>query len=345
MNFISHSVSAILKAIFLPRSILVAENILLRQQLGILKRSTKKATFRNWDRVFFTLITKLCCNYNWKNALLIIKPDTVIRWHRKGFRLYWKWKSRRGKKAGRKTIPYELKKMVGQMTTENPIWGAPRIRAELKLLGYTIALSTVAKYMRRNKKPPSQTWRTFLKNHAYQIAGIDFFNAVTVDFKILYCLIVLEHGSRKILHFNVTTNPGQVWTNLQVKQAFPFDSAPKYVVHDRATVFGPAFDKCLKTLGIKSVRTGFRAPWQNAYTERVIGTIKRECLDHVILFNEKHLRKIMKEFVDYYNNSRTHLSLNGNSPNPRITQPPEVGEVRSIEFLGGLHHRYYRKAA
>jgi transposase InsO family protein len=341
VRLLYHSALAIIKAFFFKRSLLVAENILLRQQLIIFKRSAKKPALKTSDRIIIAFIAKLY--RNWKNALLIISPDTIIKWHRKGFRLYWNWKSRG--KPGRTTIPEELKDLIRKMSSENPTWGAPRIRAELKLLGYTVALSTVTKYMNRKEKPPSQTWRTFLKNHAGQIAGIDFFNVVTINFKVLYCFFVLGHGSRKILHFNVTTNPGQTWTKLQIKQAFPYDTAPKYLFHDRATIFDAEFESYLKTLNIEGVRTGFQAPWENAYTERVIGTIRRECLDEIIILNENHLRKVIREFIDYYHTARTHQSLNDNAPFPRKIETPEKGKIKSVAFLGGLQHRYFRQAA
>jgi transposase InsO family protein len=334
-------IAAILRGFFADRQALIAENILLRQQLIILKRSSKKPTLKKRERLLFMLIAKTC--QHWKDALLIVKPDTIIKWHRKGFRLYWTWKS--SQRIGRKAIPVEIKDLIQKMSNENLTWGAPRIRAELKLLGHTIALSTVAKYMRRKEKPPSQTWRTFLKNHANQIVGIDFFTVITINFKMLHCFVALCHGNRKILHFNVTEHPGQKWVNLQVKQAFPYDTAPKYLVHDRARVFGDRFKAFLETLGITDIKNGFQAPKQNAYVERVIGTFRRECLDHIIILNEKHLRKVLREFIGYYNDSRTHQSLNDNSPNPREIEPPEKGEVHSIPFLGGLHHRYYRQAA
>jgi hypothetical protein len=217
LKILYYAILAILKAFFLNRSFLAAENILLCQQLIILKRSVKRPILKRSDRIIITIITKLY--RNWKKVLLIISLDTIIKWHRKRFRLYWQWKSHR--KPGRTTISNELKELIRKMSSENPTWGAPRIRAELKLLGYTVAVSTIAKYMNRKEKPPSQTWRTFLTNHAHQIAGIDFFNVVTINFKVLYCFVVLGHGSRKIIHFNVTTNPGQAWTKLQIKQAFP----------------------------------------------------------------------------------------------------------------------------
>jgi len=230
------------------------------------------------------------------------------------------------------------------MSRENPTWGAPRIQSELRLLGYEMADSTVAKYMIRQKKPPSQTWRTFLKNHVKQIAAIDFFTVPTVTFRILYCFVVLRHDRRKIVHFDITANPTARWTAQQISEAFPYDSKPKYMIRDRDKIYGKACIQRVKAMGIEEVPTAPKSLWQNPYCERVVGSIRRECLDHMIIFNEIHLYRVLASYTEYYNNCRTHLSLDRNSPVHRDIEPPSKGKVISIPQVGGLHHVYKRVA-
>jgi len=221
----------------------------------------------------------------------------------------------------------------------------PHIKSELALLGYNVAESTVAKYIFKHPKTPSQTWRTFLKNHASDIVACDFLTAYTVTFRIYYVFVMLRHSDRKIVHFNVTQNPTMEWTFQQVREAFPFGKTPRYLLHDNGSVFSQKFCHRLKSLGIESVRTAYRSPWQSPYVERANGTLRRECLDHLIIFNERHMRRILSEFIDdYYNTTRPHLSLNRNSPIPREIDPSPNGKVVSTPILGGLHHRYHRVA-
>lgn len=230
------------------------------------------------------------------------------------------------------------------MSQENPTWGAPRIQSELKLLGHDVADSTVAKYMIKHRKPPSQTWRSFLKNHIRQIAAIDFFTVPTVTFRILYCFIVLRHERRKIVHFNITTNPTAQWTAQQITEAFPYDTVPKYLIRDRDGVYEKDFCRRVKAMSIQEVTIAPQSPWQNPCAERVIGSIRRECLDHFIILNEKHLLRILDEYVDYYNNCRTHLSLKKNSPKPRTVENLAKDKVVSISKVCGLHHLCKRVA-
>jgi len=328
------------KALLRSRSSLLMENIALRQQLAVLKRRSKRPVFRRRDRVFWAWLSRLW--RGWKSALLIVQPETVIRWHRQSFRWYWRRKSRG--KPGRPRIEEELRQLIRRMSQDNPTWGAPRILSELQLLGYAVAESTVAKYMGRHSKPPSPTWRSFLRNHVSQIAAIDFFTVPTITFRILYVFIVLGHDRRKIIHFNVTTNPTAQWATQQIRQAFPEESAPGFLIRDNDGIYGHAFRRQLEAMGIRDVRTAYRSPWQNAYAERAIGSIRRECLDHMIVLNEKHLRKILGEYVDYYNNDRPHLSLDRNAPIPRHVAPPECGKITATPYLGGLHHHYHRAA-
>ena len=322
------------------RAGLAAENIALRQQLAILQRTAKRPKLRQRDRIFWVWLSKLWRNWRW--ALLVVKPDTVVRWHRAGFRLYWRWKSRGG---GRAKVAKEIRQLIRQMSQQNCTWGAPRIQSELALLGYNVAESTVAKYMVRETKPPSQTWRTFLENHVDCLGSIDFFTVPTATFRILYCFVVLCHKRRRVLHFNVTAHPTEPWTTQQIIEAFPYDDATRYVIRDRDPTYGAWFRHRVKSMGIEEVIIAPHAPWQNPYCERLIGSIRRECLDHFIVLNEAHLRRILKSYFAYYHDSRTHLSLERNAPNPREVELPSRGKVVAVPQFGGLHHRYTRVAA
>ena len=332
----------LLRALVLSRAALFAENLALRQQIIVMQRSVRRPRLRCRARAFWVLLSRLW--KHWSSLLVIVQPETVIKWHRQGFRLYWRWKSKRTK-AGRPLIDAGIRSLIRQMSEKNSTWGAPRIQSELALLGYDVAESTVARYMVRPPKPPSQTWRTFLKNHAGEIAAIDFFTVPTVTFRILYCFIVLRHGRRRLVHFNVTPHPSALWTALQITEAFPYDEAPKYLLRDRDGIYGDRFVERAKCMGIKEILTAPRSPWQNPYAERVIGSIRRECLDHFIVLNENHLHRILTDYVRYYNESRTHLSLERNSPEPREVEPPGKGKVVAIPQVGRLHHRYTRVAA
>jgi transposase InsO family protein len=230
------------------------------------------------------------------------------------------------------------------MSRENPTWGAPRIESELRLLGHDVAEKTVAKYMVRVSKPPSQTWRTFLDNHVSDLAAIDFFTVPTATFRVLYVFVVLRHDRRKVVHFNITAHPAALWTAQQLTEAFPFDEAPRYLLRDRDGSYGEAFRKRVQNMGIEEVVIAARSPWQNPYCERLIGSIRRECLDHLIVLHDRHLKRILSAYFDYYHNCRTHLSLDRNSPVPRQVEPSSMGTVNSIPQVGGLHHRYTRAA-
>ena len=280
----------------------------------------------------------------WRSALCIVKPDTVIAWHRKGYRLFWTWKVRRGQ-PGRPAVPKEIRKLIRQMSRDNPLWGAPRIHGELLKLGIDIGETSVSKYMVRRRNPPSQTWRTFLENHLKSTVSIDFFTAPTLRFQVLYVFLVLAHDRRRIVHFNVTAHPTAEWTAQQLREAFPFEHVPKYLLRDRDRIFGVDFTKQVEDLSIEEVLSAPRSPWQRAYIERVIGSIRRECLDHVIVFNEGSLYRHVQSFVDYYHESRRHLSLEKDTPGRRPVQPPEAGRVIALPQVGGLHHRYERRAA
>ena len=280
----------------------------------------------------------------WRSALAIVQPETVMAWHRAGFRLFWTWKVRRGQ-PGRPRLAPEVRDLIRRMCRENPTWGAPRIHGELRKLGIDIGETSVSKYMVRTRKPPAQTWRTFLENHLQQLVSIDFFTVPTIRFQVLYVFLVLAHDRRRILHFNVTAHPTAEWTGQQLREAFLFDQLPRYLLRDRDAIFGDDFRRQVSDMGMQEVLSTPRSPWQRAYVERAIGSIRRECLDHLIVFNETSLRHILRSYVEYYHRSRTHLALGKDSPEPRSIQSAEMGRVVALPQVGGLHHRYERRAA
>ena len=332
-----------LSSIFHSRAALQLENLALRHQIGVLQRSSRKRPKLTLvDRLLWVWLSRIWSG--WRPALAIVRPETVVAWHRKGFRLFWTWKVRHGQ-LGRPVISREVRDLIRKMCRENPCWGAPRIHGELRKLGIDIGESSVSKYMVRNRKPPSQTWRTFLENHAQQLVSIDFFTVPTIRFQVLYVFLVLAHDRRRIFHFNVTAHPTAEWTGQQLQEAFPFDQLPRYLLRDRDRIFGDDFREQVRDMGICEVLSAPRSPWQRAYVERVIGSIRRECLDHVIVFNENSLRRTLNSYFAYYHRSRTHLSLGKDSPEPRAIQPPEMGSVVALPQVGGLHHRYERRAA
>ena len=271
-------------------------------------------------------------------VLTIVQPETVIRWHQTGFRAWWRWKSRN--RGGRPKVDQELRDLIRRMSEENPLWGAPRIHGELLKLGFTVAQSTVSKYMLRGRRPPSQGWKTFLRNHADGIAAVDFLVVPTLTFQCLFAFIVLGVGSRTILWIEVTTIPTAQWLARQITEAFPWESAPKYLFRDNDRTYGGAFKRRLHAMGIRDRPTSPRSPWQNGYVERVIGSIRRECLDHVIVRDEAHLRRVLSAYSLYYNATRTHLGLGKDSPNRRPVQ--RRGRIVVSEVLAGLHHQYAR---
>jgi putative transposase len=337
-----HVSAAALSATFKSRAALHLENLALRHQLGVLQRSVKRPRLTSPDRLLWVWLCEVWTD--WRSALVIVKPKTVISWHRKGFRLFWTWKIRRGK-PGRPAVPKEVRALIRRLCLDNPLWGAPRVHGELLKLGIDIGETSVGKYMVRHRKPPAQTWRTFLENHVKSMVSVDFFTVPTIRFQVLYVFLVLAYDRRRIRHFGVTAHPTSEWTAQQLRDAFPWDTTPLYLLRDRDRIFGHEFTKQVKDMGIKQVLSAPRSPWQRAYVERVIGTLRRECLDHVIVFNEASLYRHVKSFVAYYHESRTHLSLAKDAPESRPVQQPEVGRIVAIPQVGGLHHRYQRRAA
>ncbi len=310
-------------------------------KVAALQHKSKRPRLRKRDRIFWAILSRIWSN--WRSALLIVQPDTVVRWHRQGFKLFWRWKSRTGE-VGRPKIELETRRLIRRMSRENLGWGVPRIQSELALLGHTVSEATVRKYRIRQRKPPSQTWRTFLDNHLTDIVAIDFFTVPTATFRILFAFVVMRHNRRHVVHFNVTAHPTAAWTAQQIIEAFPDDTAPRFLIRDRDGIYGNAFQQRIKNMGIEEVVCAPQSPWQNPYAERLIGSVRRECLQHFIILNERHLLRILRAYFDYYHHARAHLSLDRNSPVARDVESPDRGKVIAIPQVGGLHHRYRRAA-
>jgi len=322
------------------RAAVELENLALRHQLHVLRRQRPgRPRLFAIDRLLWIWLYRI-----WPrclDAMVLVKPATVVQWHRQGFRLFWRWRS----KSGRPSVEGEIRALIRQMSRANPLWGAPRIHGELLKLGIEISQATVAKYMLRRRGTPSPTWRSFLCNHAQGIAAIDMFVVASVSFRLLYVTIILGHDRRKIVRAAVTEHPTAAWLSRQVTEAFPWDTAPRYLLRDRDASYGSEFCNRVEAMGITEVVTSPRSPWQNPYVERVIGSIRREHLDHVVIFNERHLRRILPSYVEYYHRTRTHLSLAKDCPDPRPIEPLRIGRVVAIPQVGGLHHRYERLVA
>ena len=332
-----------LRSSFRTRAALQLEILALRHQLNVLQRSQRgRVRLSRADRLFWTWLRRFWPA--WRSALIVVKPETVMDWHRKGFQLFWTWKSCH-RQPGRPELPPDTRELIRRMSLANPLWGAPRIHGELLKLGIILSQATVARYMVRTRKLPSQTWRTFLKNHASQLASTDFFVVPTVTFRLLFVFVVRAHQRRQVVHFNVTAHPSSEWTSRQIAQAFPWDNAPRYLLHDRDSIYGHFFRHSVRDMGIREVLTAPQSPWQSPFIERLIGSIRRECLDHVIVFNQACLRRILNSYFRYYERTRTHLALGKDAPEERPVQPPELGAVVAVTEVGGRHHRYERRAA
>ena len=329
-------------ALFRSQLSLLAENIALQHQLAIYRRTVKRPRTRPEDRIVWCWLSR--CWARWREVLVIVQAATVIAWQRKRFRDHWARLSNAGK-PGRPQISEQIRDLIRTISGANPLWGTPRIVGELGKLGIEVAKSTVDKYRVRSRNAPSPTWKAFLKNHLRDLVSIDFVIVPTIRFKLLYVLIVLEHSRRRVLHFNVTAHPTALWTAQQIVEAFPWDSAPKYLLRDRDAIYGEELRKRIHAMGIEQVLSAPRSPWQNPFVERLIGTLRRDCLDHIIALNECHLRHVIGRYLSYYHDWRTHLSLSMDAPNPRVVHPPEQGRVVTFPELGGLHHHYERLAA
>jgi len=324
----------------------VLENLALRQQLATLA-GRRHPDIRPSDRVFWTLLRRPWSG--WAETLAIVRPDTVVGWHRAGFRIYWNWLSRRGTRSGRPRLPREVRALIRKMAIENS-WGAPRIHRELLRLGFDVSERSVSRYLRSLPRTPraNATWTTFLRNHREGIAAMDFFTVPTAMFRVLHVFLVILHGRRDVVRCAVTTSPTAAWVAQQLREAFPFDSAPRFMIFDRDAIFSTGLTTTIRSMLMEPTRTNYQSPWQNGVAERFVGTVRRELLDHVIVLNVRHLRQLIKSFVTYYNQDRTHIGVGKDSPcgRPVEQRPGREANVVSLPRVGGLHHRYaWRQAA
>lgn len=330
-----------LKAFFRSRYNLGLEILALRQQLGVLKRKHPRPRLQIHDRIFWILLHRLWPA--WSNVLVIVKPETVVAWHRTGFRWFWRLRSR-PKSAGRPIINAEVRALIRRMVEENSGWGAPRIHGELLKLGFNVSERTVSRYLRRTSPPSNagRLWAAFLRNHREVIAAMDFFTVPTVTFRVLYCFFVIEHGRRRILHFNVTEHPTGRWIVQQLRETFRESCQYHYAILDRDGKFGEEVTELLTASGVKPTRTSAASPWQNGIAERWIGSCRRELLDHVIVLNDVHLRRLIRDYISYYHADRIHDSLEKDAPamRPVSSKPNRSARLVSFPRVGGLHHRY-----
>jgi putative transposase len=327
---------------FQSRQQLLLENLALRHQLTVLQRSVPRAKLKRADRFLWVLL--LQCWSDWQRVLVIVEPRTVVAWHRAGFRWFWRWKSR--PRIGRPPVNRDLVDLIRRMWQTNPTWGSRRIQAELAKLYIAASDSTVRHYRPKPRRSASaQTWKTFLQNHAQALVAVDFFAVPTASFRVLYVFLVLAHERRKILHFNVTEAPSAPWTAQQVVEAFSYAIPPRYLLRDRDGIYGADFVHRVEGLGLEQKLIAPQSPWQNPMIERIIGSIRRECLDHVIVLNGQHLHQILSDYLAYYHQDRTHRSLAQDCPLARPVEPPDHGNIIALPRLGGLHNRYIRQAA
>ena len=328
----------LLRGLLLGRQRLLLENLALRQQLIVLRRKVPRPRPTDRDRRFWLLLRGI--HDGWRESLLLFKPETVLRWHRKG----WRWylgRTMKGHPQGRPPIGWKLFRLLRRLQEENPTWGAARITSELRLLGHSIGQTTVARYMKRHGgSRRSQSWKTFIRNNLRVTAACDFFVVPTVTFRNMFVFVVLSHDRRLIRHIAVTADPTAEWTARQIIEAFPDGQEPRYLVRDRDPMYGNDFKRHLESLAIADQRIAPHQPWMNAYCERVIGTLRRECTDHLMVFSERQLLACLREYVAYYNAERPHLRLERNAPIPRRRELRPAAVVRAVPVLGGLHHRY-----
>jgi len=343
MVTLARALVAYCHAFFVSRHKLALEAVALRQQLAVFKRKPTRPKLRRRDRLFWTALRSVWPG--WASALIIVKPETVVSWHRAGFRLFWQWRSR-SSQPGRPKISREIRQLIRRMKADNPSWGAPRIHGELLQLGFEISEPTVSRYLRRLKRHHNEgkakRWSAFLNNHREVIAAFDFFTVPTLTFRVLYCFFVIEHCRRRILHFNITEHPTSEWIVQQLREAFPLPCLHRYVVLDRDAKFGGDVVEFLQASGIEPIRTSVRSPWQNGIAERWIGSCRREMTDHVIPLNEPHLNRLGNEYLAYYHDDRTHNSLSKQTPHRRPIQSRSGprSEILALPRIGGLHHRY-----
>jgi transposase InsO family protein len=342
MSSVSSFVINFLAGAFRSRLSLQLEIAALRHQLSLYQRAQRRPAIAPSDRLVWSVLARMW--RGWREALFFVQPRTVVVWQRKRFRDYWRGLSA-GDRRGRPAISPELRRLIRRMWQANPTWGSPRIVGELEKLGIDLAKSTVEKYRPKLRKPTSPTWRTFLKQHMRELVAIDFFTVPTVRFQVLFVLVVLAHDRRRVVHFNVTEHPTAEWTAQQLVEAFPWEPPPRYLLRDRDALYGNHFRKRVRSLGMKERPIAPRSPWQNPYAERVIGSIRRECLDHAAVLSERHLKRLLRSYFAYYHQWRPHRSLEMDSPDGRPIHSPELGEIIEFPAVHGLHHFYLRRAA
>jgi len=323
------------------RSQLIAENALLRPQLIILERQVKKPHFTQSDRLWLILLASRV--KHWKDVLLILKPDTLLHWHRQGFRLFWRFKSRNG--GGRPKLATETVALIQQMAQENRLWGAERIRGELLKLDIKVAPATIRKYMHPARPPraPTQTWSVFLKNHTKDIWACDFLPVIDLFFRQVYLFFIVELASRRMAHFSVTAHPTDAWVAQQLRQATPFGQHPRFLIRDRDRKYGQTFTQVATACKIEILKTPYRAPKANAICERFLGSVRRECLDHILVFGERHLHQVVREYGQYFNRARPHQGIEQNIPEEGLPKK-NTGKIIAFPVLNGLHHDYRRAA-
>ncbi len=305
-------------------------------------RTVRRPQLTTTDRLSWILLAKAWPE--WRTALLVVRPDTVVRWHRQWLRRRWTWRST-PTRPGRPSTDAAVRALVGTIAAANPLWGAPRIHGELCKLGLTVSERTVSRLLRQPRRRSSQTWRTFLTNHVGTLVSMDFFTVPTLTGRVLFVLVLLAHERRRIIHVNITEHPTAAWTAQQMVEAFPDDTAPRWLLRDRDAIYGDVFRRRVAAMGIGEVVSSPSSPWQNPYAERLIGSIRRECLDHVIVRGERHLRRLLTAYFTDYHGARTHLALEKDAPTTRRVQTSTEGPVVAFPEVGGLHHRYERRAA
>jgi hypothetical protein len=333
--------AAFLRGFFRSRLSMQLEIVALRHQLAVYQRTTQRPRLRAGDRILWSWLSRVWSG--WRETLVIVTPQTVIAWRRRKFREHWARLSRPGR-PGRPAVPKEVRALIRQMSTANPLWGSPRIVGELRKIGIDVAKSTVEKYRVRRPRP-SPTWTAFLRNHLRDTVAIDFFTVPTVRHQILFVFLVLAHERRRVLHVNVTTNPTASWTAQQLVEAFPWEAPPRFLLRDRDAVYGEAFRRRVAGMGMTEMQIAPQSPWQSPYVERLIGSIRRELLDHVVVLHERHLRRLLRDYLAYHHRWRTHLSLEMDCPEPREVHAKDRGRVVEVPEVGGLHHHYERRAA
>jgi putative transposase len=330
--------------IFRARRSLMLENLALRQQLAVVKRKHPRPRLGALDKLFWVVARRLWSD--WEKSLLLVLPETVVRWHQAGFKLYWTMLCNVRKRAGAgRRISKQIRELIFQMVAENPTWGAPRIHGELLMLGFEVSETSISRWMRRAPRhpEPAKRWLAFLRNHREAIAAMDFFTVPTLTFNVLYCFFIISHDRRRILHFNVTRHPTSTWIVQQMREAFPYEPTAKFLIFDHDAKYGFEVPAAIRSMKIECLQTSVQSPWQNGVAERWVGSCRRELLDHVIALNERHLKRLLSQYVSYYHDDRTHLGLGKQTPASRTPSTTD-GQVISWRRLGGLHHRYDRAA-